>query len=173
MARRVIRSPIIRFGLRLWAVLLLVVTPFGALGAYLELRQAMDSANWPKTEGFVRESEVREMHVPNTRYDPHVLFGYTANGRDYTSTRLRYSNARSGKRADAQATVDQFPIGKSVTVFYDPNYPANATLEPGVTWRSYAYLALPLALIAFGVLSWRAASLKPEPSNVDRQPGEV
>jgi hypothetical protein len=60
-----------------------------------------------------------------------VVYQYTVNRQLYQSQNIRAGDKFLKLNASwkAQETVDKYPIGKDVTVYYDPNNPAECALE--------------------------------------------
>ena len=48
--------------------------------------------------------------------------------------------------------LDRYPKGKQVTVFYDPNDPQTAVLEPKITDRTWTPLAFSVLFLLWGTL---------------------
>jgi hypothetical protein len=156
-----VESPIIRFGVRFAAALLIVTAPFAEYGAISQYREARGSVKWPKVPGTVGESRVeRQWAGTKVEYLPHVLYRYSVANQGYTGTRIRLNEIRSTQQHDAEAVVAQFPVGSAVTVFYNPRSPGDSTLEPGVTWRAYAMLVMPAFMVVLGILFWFAAGAR-------------
>jgi len=151
-------SRIKRLGIKVFAALLTILTPIALVQAFSQLREAKESEGWPTVEGEVGESRVERKPGPKVSYEPYVLYRYTAAGRQYTGTRLRLHDISSPKQDAAQGVVDRYPVGARVKVHYNPKSPEEATLEPGVTWRSYAYFAFPLITAVLAFLGWRRRS---------------
>lgn len=112
------------------------------------------SLSYQTTTGRVLESKVdTDTDSDGTTYTPKIKFAYQVNGGEFTGERLRHgmSNASSDH---ADATVAAYPPGRSVTVYYDADNPAEAVLEKGTGPQD---IALPIFLIPFNIVmlgSW-------------------
>ena len=105
--------------------------------------RAIESENWPSTTGEVNYSEV-DIHSDSdgTSYSPDVRYFYFVEGKQYQSERVYFgSDVSSSNRRRHQETVDRYPVGSRVTVYYDPDNPATGVLEPGATFDS-AFLVI-------------------------------
>ena len=111
----------------------------GALGYFLHKRnqQSMtyrqSTQTWHNTTGTVLMSSVQWKRTGNsgsTTY-PVVVYQYEVNGQRYQSQRIKageqFLNVRIA--GQAEATVKRYPIGATVTVYYDPKNPAESALE--------------------------------------------
>jgi hypothetical protein len=121
----------------------MILICFGCAALYIsELRKAKQSAAWPTTEGKILDSKVVEHEETRTDddgdeststvYRPDIRYGYCVDGGNYTADtwkgRLRVS---SGSPKYAERVVARYPVGRTVTVHYDPTDPGMGVLEPG------------------------------------------
>lgn len=110
-----------------------VVAPLVAVvvvGASIAWRQHRASraagAAWPHTSGTVLSATVQVNHHGTSRQEtPLVLYSYQVNGQFFRGNRV----ARRGV-VDASRSVTRYPAGACVTVYYDPQNPADSALEP-------------------------------------------
>jgi len=128
-------------------------------------RRAAVVKRWPTINGRVVSSGIhqfqkqriepkqgtRRRRRTQTLYMPIVEYGYSVGGRDFSSRSIWDGTEVSGSRAYAQGIADRYPVGRMVTVHYDPSAPAKAALEVGGNWH-WAMLAG--AIVAFAVAAW-------------------
>lgn len=93
-------------------------------------RQAAQS--WPSTTGTVLTSTIQVSHTGNSRSEaPVVLYTYEVSGQSYQGQTIKageqYLNVRFS--GDAINTMGRYPVGKKVTVYYNPANPAESALE--------------------------------------------
>ncbi len=95
--------------------------------AYRQSAQA-----WQSVTGTIMMSSVQSGYSNghHSAY-PVVVYQYNVHGQRYQSQRIKageqFLNVRiSGQ---AEATVQKYPIGSTVTVYYNPSNPAEAVLE--------------------------------------------
>lgn len=141
----------------LFCVVGLVLALFG----YQNLSYAEQSTEWPTTEGTVVYSDTTS-HLNQNQgkrsYSADVRYEYEVAGTEYTSSNISFQHETSGSHRDEiQAIVARYPKGKRVTVYYKPERPKTAVLEPGADSPSYGMLivgggflllAVPLFLLA-------------------------
>jgi hypothetical protein len=136
--------------------------PFGiliaALGVWLcvhgkrVLDEAQASSRWPAVPGKVTACNLTTSHGRNgTTYAAHVAYAYTVGGRELTGSTVWFGDEDTRDRDEAQKTLAQFPVGKEVRVFYRPEQPETAVLEPGTYPSSYQMLVLGVVLGLAGV----------------------
>jgi hypothetical protein len=110
----------------------------GGVGYYLYRRSqqaqvAKETAQvWPGTMGTVLMSSVQSSRTGNsTSTYPVIVYQYQVNGQTYQSQTIKageqYFNVRLS--GDAQKTVDRYPIGAQVMVYYNPTSPKDSALE--------------------------------------------
>lgn len=111
---------------------------FGILYAVFDGLRSRRSANWPSTSGRVIESELRAYKERSRgisdRRDRrgttmHLRYEYTVGGRRFVGHRARWVDVQVGDGMGEM--IAAHPVGRAVTVYYDPAAPQNAVLEPG------------------------------------------
>ena len=93
-----------------------------------------------------------------------IVYRYTVDGQSYEGDNILPGLNESLTR-DARATVRQYPVGASVTVFYDPSDYQDFCLEIGVL-PELPYLMLGLGaffILTSTALGWRKRKGRPIP----------
>ncbi len=133
---------------------------FAAAGLFVlwqgvkEHRTCRESRNWPRVEGRITEStiQVTRRHR-STSYSPQVAYTYSAMGQVYFGTAVTIGATRVfSSYAKSQAQLEKYPLGQAVSVYYDPQQPAQATLEPGVTGGAWGTLLIGVITGAMGAV---------------------
>ncbi|MCY1018207.1 DUF3592 domain-containing protein [Pyxidicoccus sp. MSG2] len=137
------------------AVILGVVGLGVLVWGFLRMRQTARTKNWPTTQGTIRSSTVTSREAPSLKqeesydddapkpkpqvlYRPRVEYTYTVDGQSYTGTALGRDVVEVSSQQHAQTHAARYVPRAPVTVFYDPNDPGQALLEPGVQAASWA-----------------------------------
>lgn len=137
------------------SVILGVVGLVVLVWGFLRMRQTARTKHWPTVKGTIRSSTVASREAPamrqdssddddapkpppQTLYRPQVEYTYTVDGQTYTGTELGRDVVEVSSRQHAQAHAARYVPRTPVTVFYDPNDPSQALLEPGVQASSWA-----------------------------------
>lgn len=127
--------------------------------------RAADAAAWPSVPGEVVAGRV-ETHVTTERsetgrgssttrvsFEPVVTYAYRVGGRDYRGEDLRLIAGYSfNAPEEAEAFLEDYPVGAAVEVHYDPDRPADAALELDrpTPWVFLVWLfALPCLAVAW------------------------
>jgi hypothetical protein len=90
------------------------------------------AAAWAQTAGTVLSTTIRVRRVGQSRSEiPVVIYSYQVDGRPYQSHRVRAGDETGQIKVigDASSMLERYPVGSNVTVYYDPDDPANAALE--------------------------------------------
>ena len=114
----------------LYTLGLLIVFSLIALPQYL---RAKKSAQWPSVPGVITESYMRSGLCKGMPcFHGEIAYRYRVGGMDYQGTQLDMGRSHWAAREPWQQELDQYPVGKSVMVYYEPGHPATAVLEPGL-----------------------------------------
>ena len=110
----------------------------GGIGYFLYRRNQQSMAyrqstqTWLNTTGTILMSSVQSSYSGRSHSTyPAVVYAYSVNGQSYQSQRIKAGEQFLNVRVagQAQATVARYPIGASVTVYYNPSNPAESALE--------------------------------------------
>lgn len=118
---------------------ILPILIIGGIGYYLYKRNQQsiahrqESQNWASTTGTIMMSSVQSRRSGTGGYStiPVIVYQFEVNGKTIQSQNIRAGDKylKVNVSWQAQETVDKYPIGKQVTVYYDPNNPAECALE--------------------------------------------
>lgn len=136
---------------------------FLGLGIFLIYRnqqskkKAQLSQNWPVTKGQITDSHVNRSvdtdseGSTSTTYAASVAYTYDVGGQVYNGRNIAFGfNPSYSNQSKAQATVARYPAGSAVSVYYDPNNPADAVLERQVS-GSNVMMILGIVFTVIGV----------------------
>ncbi len=93
-------------------------------------RQAAQS--WPSTTGTVLTSTIQVSHTGRSRAEtPVAIYTYEVNGQSYQGQTIKAGDQYMSVRfsGDAINTMGRYPVGKKVSVYYNPTNPAESALE--------------------------------------------
>lgn len=100
-----------------------------------------DKSNLKTTSGVITVSQVDYKSGPRSSgwyFD--IKYQYQVDEKIYLSDRIRYSYFGSKEESFAEGYVAKYPIGSTVIVYYDPDLPQKAVLEPYVYDYSGLYI---------------------------------
>lgn len=119
-------------------------------------RKVAAVSQWPSTAGTVLGSRLerrRSSGRSGSTIYPLVQYSYRVMGRDYQGNVIAPGPELGG--SGAPRVVERYPISSQVTVFYDPENPADAVLEkkaPAMFWLLFLVGLFDFILLGVGVL---------------------
>lgn len=88
---------------------------------------------------------------PREVYRPKITYRYRVDGREYTSDRYSLVDLATSDEHAQRAKLSQFPVGRTITVYVNPESPDEAVIDKDDT-RGVAVMAgAGLAFIVVGV----------------------
>jgi hypothetical protein len=145
-------------GVPLFAFLLPALAIVAAIAAILSFarmrRLAIASTSWPMIPGTIKSSAVIEEWIEDRRdddkqqirrkiprYQVDLRYAYRVAKRDFVGINPGFGwTGIYGLRELAEKAAGQYRTGQPVTVYYDPQHPANSVLEPSARDGTYAPL---------------------------------
>ena len=115
----------------------------------LSIRKVREIETWQGTTGKIVESEVcggwaRVGTGRSTWIEkPKIAYRYVVNGREYIGHDIAPTEIDTSSKLDAVKKIEPYPVGKEVTVYYDPSTPQDSVLQKK---------ASPVAFAAFGLI---------------------
>ena len=124
----------------------IVLTGYGVIS----IRKGYESRTWPETRGTIISSHMeRRTHRDSQKnksrlqYIAIIRYSYTVNGRGHVGSKIGFGKSQyiSNRSIKVERYLQQFPVGKSVTVYYNPADHGEAVLNPGITGGAFLMLA--------------------------------
>src|SRR3989344_4223740 len=106
----------------------------------INIVRGFSSKNWPSVQGKIISSDI-QIHRnirQGSNYSSAILFEYFINGTRYFSNRVSFGGT-SSKLISIQRVLVKYPIGTGVLVYYNPQKPQIAVIEPGVTFSTIIF----------------------------------
>ncbi len=99
----------------------------GLFGYGLYLRSKLRFCQgWPQATGKVTQSGLDT----DDGYRVRVIYEYSVNGAGYSSSRVQLGTPTTYlRKSSADAAVRRYPVDSQLTVYYDPENPAEAVLD--------------------------------------------
>ena len=120
-----------------------------ALWGWFIIAKARKTRRWPVVEGAI------EQFAPTSEANdllPYILFSYTVDARTYQRV-FEFPGGTNPSPELATSYIRKYPIGAKVPVYYNPDQPDQATLEPGLNRGDWMIPVLGIAAIAFGIFA--------------------
>jgi len=108
------------------------------------LQYANSSKSWPTVQGTVTRSEIDVWSSDGrTHYEPKIAYNYIVDGKKYTSSQIKAGDpAPDNNVTNAKRLQAEYPVDSEVTVYYDPELPESAALQPGSNGIDYLPAAM-------------------------------
>ncbi len=143
----------------LGTLLLAIILFAGGFMAYKYLthplaEEAKASKAWPTIQGTVNSSilNIKKNNEGKIMYSPNVQYTYSVDGKVYHGTNIRMVDGSTNIKQSVKKQLEKYKAGTSVEVFYDPEFPNSAVLEPGAGLLFGMLLKLPLLFCMVSVL---------------------
>jgi len=118
------------------------------------LQNARASGSWPTADGIVTRSQVS--HSTDAEggdsYQPQVTYKYSANNTTYENNTIKFGENSYNSRRKADEIAGNYPVGKNVTIYYDPEKPDRSVLEPGVSAGNYIVIGIGVFFILLTII---------------------
>jgi hypothetical protein len=102
-----------------------------------------DTASFGSTEGKIVSSsayQARRRRGGGVHYYYSIKYEFAVDNKSYNSDKITFASNSSYAQRFAQSYVSKYPVGKPVTVYYDPDDPSFSVLEPEVKGDFSIYL---------------------------------
>ena len=87
------------------------------------------SKKWPTSPGTVVSSALEQSPDNKRRYRAAVRYRYRVGGKDYQSNRV-FWGGNEGRQNHMASVVTSYPAGAKMPVYYNPQNPAEAVIDP-------------------------------------------
>lgn len=77
-------------------------------------------------------------------YSANVQYAYAVDGIEYSGGSIETLDGSTSSRSSVKKTLRKYAVGTKVPVYYDPEFPNTAVLEPGTSFLFGLLLKLPL-----------------------------
>ncbi len=126
----------------IWPLSAVLLLPCGVIlvHAVIETLRARRIRTWPQSSGrvVISAAELRDVRLMDTareagyRLEPRnfakIIYEYSVNGQRLRSDRIDLGGENPGNFQVAE-TLARYPVGRTVTVYYNPRKPSEAVLE--------------------------------------------
>ncbi len=121
----------------------LMITAFG----WRAFQKGKSTKEWPSVTGIISETR---MASDENDLLPDIRFSYTVDNRHFEG-RLEFPPGTMPMPGFAANQIEKYPLGSEVMVYYNPQQPDQATLEPGRARDDWLLLAVGIGFTAIGL----------------------
>lgn len=127
--------------------------------------EAEASTEWPTTSGIITDSEMtkewkkdeQNLNKGDYMYSAHVSYNYSVGANEYEGTRIEAANSSTSSKSSVEETLQEYAIGNTVTVYYNPESPDAAMLIPGISFGLGLLFKVPLVFCVVAILMFLGA----------------
>jgi Protein of unknown function (DUF3592) len=143
-----------------WSVLLIVFLTLSIFLTVYTIRSTINgiaSKTWPKTTGYILDA--RWHFSPRgggskSRASWHVVYKYHVGSNEYKSDRVFFGVITDDTQKEIRDRCDRNKVGASVDVYYNPEDPRMAVLEPGINGWWILPLLTTIVYMFCGFVYW-------------------
>lgn len=108
-------------------VLFIVAGIFICVREWRIIKSNKKTGQWPSVEGVIEQSSP---YNPSADLLPVIKYRYQVENESYQGT-LQFPPGTAAMPELSKSYIEKYPIGKTVSVFYNPSDISQSTLEPG------------------------------------------
>jgi hypothetical protein len=121
-------------GNSLFALVFSVIGLSMLIGVLLGIRKSKSVQQWPSTTGRITESTTLGSFQQSGKgriwiEEPKLSYTYVVDGKEYTGHDIGIAETDTASKQAAEDKIAPYPMGKDVTVFYNPKSPDDSVLE--------------------------------------------
>jgi hypothetical protein len=125
------------------------------ISEFLKARRALD---WPHVAGIVVSSSIGDRRYYHggkemVSYHPLVSYRYAVDGQEYRGSRIKVHD-KGGSRGWAKLMTDRYAEGVGVEVYFDPDHPKSAVLEPGAHFGPHLLFLFGFGIVFGSIFVW-------------------
>jgi hypothetical protein len=116
--------------------------------------EAEATESWPTVPGVITSSEIDQYDSDGTTmYSAEINYDFTVDDKPYNGNRISINSGNSSTSSikEVKKDLQKYPVGAAVTVYYDPELPNNAVLEPGADFLTYLIKYAPFLFGFLGI----------------------
>jgi hypothetical protein len=102
--------------------------------------EADATKSWPTATGVITNSDIHQSESDGkTMYSTEISYDFIVDDKPFSSNRITLNSGNSSTSSikGVKKDLQKYPLEKAVTVYYDPELPNNAVLEPGADFFTY------------------------------------
>jgi Protein of unknown function (DUF3592) len=116
---------------------------------------AAESVTWQSTTGTVISSKLIMVGKYKTETAAQIRYQYMVNGQEYVSERVGFTpDGTIYTYGEGWRYISKYVVNQSVTVFYKPDDPREATLNKGLRrGDNFTFICLTILMSSIGIIS--------------------
>lgn len=116
--------------------------------------EANASEKWPVSVGTITYAGVStsKSSEGTTMYAANVSYKYDVDGKTYSGSQIGMMDGSTSMASSVKKQIKKYAKGSNVDVYYDPELPSSAVLEPGQSFWISLMVYIPLSFCLVGAL---------------------
>lgn len=119
-----------------------------AVWGWTVIQRARKTLHWPHTNGVI---EIAKAASEKDDLLPHIEFSFNVDGEAYRQT-VKFPAGTMPSQELSNTYLEKFTIKRTVEVYYDPQDPQQATLEPGPARGDWLIFSLGVSASLLGII---------------------
>jgi hypothetical protein len=148
------------------AILFAIMAVGGAIVGVLGRTEEQSSRDWPTVPGTITRCELvevrnrpRRLPYDIVRYQVDLSYDYSVDGEFFECRNISLHGIDSWELTHAQSQAEKYAVGTTHPVYYNPDDPDRAALEPGSPKQGFSLAMilgfwLPLGLALLSIMSF-------------------
>jgi len=128
-------------------VLFIVSGVVVTLWGWHNIDKGRKTRHWPSVQGTIKESSPP---LESDYFTPHIVYAYQVAGQEF-QRRYRFPGGTLPSEELVATTLNTYPQGKNVAVFYDPENPGHGLLQAGPCKDDWFVFAIGVFTLVFGL----------------------
>lgn|GEM_PF-1880182 len=137
------------------AMIIWFLISFSFIGiSLINIIKGQENESWPSVDGIILFSDIDRSSGSEggSTYGAKITYKYNLNGINYTSDAISCGYAYSSDYSAAYQLVENYPVGKTVKIYYNPNNPPEAVLIKGIDIASWIFFSAGLFFSMIGIV---------------------
>jgi hypothetical protein len=151
-------NSIIKYFIGLFGVLFILFGFITITFYNANIEKGKESEAWYEAIGTITSSYLKTDisydpdDYPITTYSPNIEYLYNVDGVNYTGIRVTYKIVSTTDLQWAEGKVNEYFVGKTVSVYYNPNNPSESVLEKGYSTPPFFLTMMGYIFIFIGTI---------------------
>ncbi len=131
----------------------------GVILYFIQFRQGLRadaSKKWPTASATVTASAMEKSPDSRWRYRAALQYSYRVGAKQYQSSRV-FWGGNEGRKKHMASVVASYPAGCKVRIYYDPQNPAEAVIDPVQNTGSRPLVLYAMAMMTLGLFAFTGA----------------
>lgn len=149
--------------IRIWVFILITISIFLFYDIITKIPKWVASYSWLETKGIILDLSFKEIEDDegNISYNVYVKYEYILDGKKYIGKNINLgSSSWSISGNQKKWFKENYKIGNTVTVYFNPDFLSEAILVKGIAGGEYFKIIFAIILLSGGILIYYFTIIK-------------